>query len=646
MRIRLSLPYLLLFLLLPGTWTLYAQQPLTAERAVRERDPVLTFSGETLYFTRVNHPRNQGPGNAADIWARTQDAEGDWERAINPGSPINSFGKDRMLHVSVDGNRLSVLREGAENVIDVLERSGRNWRVTGSWPVPEDVRSMADLTFNVNGYQLIYATRKPGADDSDLYTRTASTRGAWTEPTALDVLNTAAEERAPLVASDGRTLFFRRNGKWQRQADNHLPAQPVDLATRYRQLTAAPGLLVTATDDLGEDERLFEMPASHVSIPGGKLSYAGSATPPAPGEYDVIIPVTGGVRLTVRPDVLRRYPLVLREGETSFPDQQIPPVRTDRPAGSLAGTPVADPSERERYLTQRLKSRQQELNRLDAVRRQSYTGIVSDDPERAALRSQLQQINEANGDTLPPVTGGSTRARYARDLAELERMKAKFRRQQSERLGDPVVDTLNVEATVRDGLYAEQRRSPQDDPRWERRVRSDLPRTTALTAEEAARLDEAYARQMREVEALRAQLRELQGQSVDQDLQAKSPASPVLTGEPAGLGPADLITETDDAAVQQLELAFIPNTAYPNSAGYDALDQLVEVVKAAGTVVEIRVHTSRTLSPRAAQLLSEERAVTIRDHLRQAGIAPENFRVIGYGNHESAAGERVEFIAR
>ncbi|WP_420458423.1 OmpA family protein [Neolewinella sp.] len=254
-----------------------------------------------------------------------------------------------------------------------------------------------------------------------------------------------------------------------------------------------------------------------------------------------------------------------------------------------------------------------------------------------------------------------TRARYAEDLDELERMKEKFRQQQERKARerdrggdlrgtwtDPTVeeqappapasvnprDTVQLRSSVRSGLYTPSSEPALDErTNWERRMQRDLPREEPVDADEAARLDAEYAQQLAELEALRAKLRESRGE-------APVAAPPVF--EPTA------VTAKSPAAGNAVPagVTFITNTAYPNAAGYDALDALAEQVRASTGVVEIRVHTARKLDARAAQLLSEERAVTIRSHLLEAGIARENFRVVGYGNHESAAGERVEVITQ
>ncbi|CAH1001281.1 hypothetical protein LEM8419_02182 [Neolewinella maritima] len=264
-------------------------------------------------------------------------------------------------------------------------------------------------------------------------------------------------------------------------------------------------------------------------------------------------------------------------------------------------------------------------------------------------------------DTLATATpDNSTRERYAADLDELARMKEKFRQQQERKArerdrggnlrdtwNDTTVeeqaptapltvnprDTVQLRSSVRSGLYPPAQPDLDETKGWERNVRSDLPREEPVDAAETARLDAEYARQLAELEELRAELRQARGEPTSApapDLAAKSP----------------VVVEKATPAAAPLAISFIPNTAYPNTAGYDALDALVRTVQAATGMVEIRVHTARKLDQRAAQLLSEERATTIRNHLIKAGISSENFRVIGYGNHESAAGERVELIVR
>ena len=272
------------------------------------------------------------------------------------------------------------------------------------------------------------------------------------------------------------------------------------------------------------------------------------------------------------------------------------------------------------------------------------------------LVSPAALLAQRASDTL--AVAPDTRARYADDLDELERMKEKFRQQQERKARerdrggdlrgtwtDPTVeeqapaaptsvnprDTVQLRSSVRSGLYQPAQPALDERTDWERRMQRDLPQEEPVAADEAIHLDAEYARQLDELEELRAKLRQSRGEA---------PAAPPPVFEPSAVtAKSPIAREPAPAGV-----TFITNTAYPNAAGYGALDALAEQIRGASGVVEIRVHTARKLDPRAAQLLSEERALTIRNHLLEAGIARENFRVVGYGNHESAAGERVELI--
>ncbi len=599
-----------------------AQSPLTQQRGVREKDPVLSADGQDLYFTRPDHPRNQGTDATADVWVRHRTPEGGWGRPLNPGSPINSFRDDRLLSASVDGNSLAVLRTGkGAAVLEQLTRSGRTWRITDRWLLPEDVDA-EDLTFNTNSQRLIYVRQNAATASLDLYQRVARSDGKWSSALPLPALSGSADERHPLIASDGRTLYFRRpGGQWMRQLDRGAPPEVVDLPTRYLQLAQAPGITIATTDDLGGDERLTVVAVSETSsLPAGRLVYDTAAAAPVADQPTVEVPLSTGNTLAVRPDGLRSYAVVLRPGEVA------------------------------RDLQQTRAEKQEEVEEYRQLRPELYTR--TSDREQGApyerVRAQPRRSSAIPVDTVPPTAAENSRDRYAREMAELERMKEKFRRQQerkmrerdrSSKLGPawyaepdtlPVAarngllppnsrDTTVLRSTVRSGLYPAQPADPGERRSWEHRVQGTVAPPSGNA--DAGELDAEYAEKLREVEALRTQLR----QAREPQLTSKSPDAPV-----------------EEANAPRV--TFITNTAYPNSGGYLALDGLVAYVQQAARVVEIRIHTSGELSARAAQILSEERATTVRNYLRDAGIAPENFRVVGYGNHESAAGERVEII--
>jgi outer membrane protein OmpA-like peptidoglycan-associated protein len=728
---RLTYTNLLIFLLCMagfglGAQTLISQQGLNAPQ---EKDPVLRADGQVLFFTRPNFENNKGTDNAADIWITNRFADGSWGRALNPGSPINSFAHDRALAVSPDGNRLAVLRTGAVSYIDLLETSGRNWRVLATWTLPEDVAPRYDLTFDPNGQQLVYSAYDSG--NLNLFRREALPNGLWGSPKILNELNGPGNETMPSLAADGRTLYFQRDGgRWFRQSFSGLPPEAVAIPGSVSQfspsLNSREIVAVVKTGSAGEHLEL--RPVSSADLPpAGEVVRGQLQAPPPLGEDITKIVLNNGESLGVRPDVLQRYAVFLRTGESLLRNT----ANDNSVARGIATTETINaPSSDRSRIEAGITRRQRELDRLDRERR-TYDLVIpkTEDPELSALRNQYRSIS---GDTLPPRTaakGAETNTRYAAELSELERMKAKFRRQQNEKLEqrsrgnhnwssketakpttaspavprigesyrpiDPAAvtaarersyqDSLRLAAEIRAGLQRNNSPRVYERATWENQVREGLPRTEPLSPNEVVKLDEDYQRKLSELEALRAELRRLDGTptpaasnnqpstyspAADQRWTAKGDPNRTLApqtyGQPAPTPPQNQPTSYQLArnnassavsggnnssasglrgAPMPAGISFIPNTAYPDSRGYTGLDQLLGLIQQSTSVLEIRVHTPLELAPRAAQLLSEERAITIRNFLVEKGIPSANYKVIGFGNNVTGRqGERVEVV--
>ncbi len=699
----------------------------TGSSTPREIDPVLRPDGGALFFTRPDFTNNKGTDNAADIWITSRYDDGSWGRALNPGSPINTFAHDRALAFSPDGSRLAVLRTGETNYIDLLETSGRNWRIIDSWSLPEGVAPRFDLTFDANAQYLIYSTYSNG--HLDLYRQRALPNGQWAAAEPLSPLNGPGNETGPSLSPDGRTLYFRRDGgRWFLQSSHGERPSPVGLSTSIRQFSpslTSREIIAAAVESSSTGERLQVLSASVEDLPAPVQlirGYLPDALPP--GEKTARVMLNNGSSLTVRPDALRRYAVFLRQGEFLANAPSLDPLSANisRGSGSLAATSsvVGVTVERQR-LEAGIARRQRELDRLDTERRKyDLVAPKTEDPELAALRARYQSTLSPPGDTIPPAKttakGSNSERRYAAELDELERMKAKFRKQQNEKLGQrsrndyqwsqaptpttatttaprigesyrPITqadrqrayqDSLRLAAEIRAGLTPDKSpRAYQREP-WENEVRQGLPRTTPLSEDEAAKLDENYQKQLAELEAMRAKLRQLDSapapttnrspapsstpspstwvaKGKTTTIQQRSPATytaprrattPYPTPTPSATTPTTYGQPRATApGALPAGISFIPNTAYPDGAGYTGLDQLVGLIQQSTSVVEIRVHTPKTLDRRAAQLLSEERATTITNFLNEEGVAPGNYRVIGFGNNLTGlGGERVEVV--
>jgi len=711
-----------------------AQVALGNGKQPREKDPVLRPDGTQLFFTRPDFFDNKGSDNAADIWMRPRYADGSWGRVLNPGSPINSFAHDRALAFSPDGNRLAVLRTGVSNFVDLLEVSGRNWRILESWPLPQATAPRFDLTFDPNALRLIYSSYGQGGQ-LDLFVQDALPGGKWAAATELRLLNSEDNEMSPMLASDGRTLYFRRGSQWLRQDDLNQRAVPVGISETIQQFSLLPSgtdpaaEAIVVTRQTGNKEQLLSMAFPiEARLQPSSLFRGNLPAPPSIGEATAEVPFENGRELRVHPDGLQRYAIYLREGEKLVADGSLPSM-TNTQSGSLAAAAQdassASTSRERTQLEVGIARHERDLRRLDDERRRYEQSLVQADDELLNLRAQLARAQLPAGDTLPPrgtAKSGSTRDRYAEELAELERKKAKFRQQQDDKirqrnrgkddyrwqettrstatptpntasrapgigdaytpLPDPRLqqeqayqDSLRLNSTVRSGLYPNQQARAYEREPWENEVQRGLPRTSPISPEEAARLDAEYQKKINEIAAMKAKLQRLnstdsrqpaaqqsrstinnpawntRGQAVNQAPARQAPApdtydnryappasqvrAPATYGQPAAAPAAGI----------PAGISFIPNTAYPDGAGYGGLDQLARQIQSSATVLEIRIHTPAEMDRRAAQLLSEERATTLRNYLTEQGVSPRNYKVFGFGNNlTGSGGERVEIF--
>lgn len=697
-----------LFLALVLSAGLSAQKSVGSEgsQGYTATHPVFHPGGTTLYFTRPNHPGNKGTDNAADVWVRQRNADGSWGRVINPGSPVNSFRPDRVVGISPDGNRLAVWRGGLRPDLDILETTGRSWRVTASWPLPADATA-GDLVFDLNANELLYARA------GDLYARRLTAAG-WSAAAPRVAANGPAAEGRPVLAADGRTLYFRRDAnRWYRQDNPGQRPRAVAIPSSANYLAIAPN------DEqiiIGDDGRLLVLTPAAQDLPPAARLVRGYLPEPLPADQETAgFSLEDGTLLAVRPDALGRYTLFLRNGERLLTGPA-PAGGAAASAGALSPTDLATDLYR---LREGIASRQADLERLAAERRKYELVAPSrEDTELTALQNSYARLQgNSFADTVPPARDD----RYAAELSELERMKAKFRRQQDDRLnrrsgggndwsaptttttakgGSPSAtnrlptsaaqhhqDSLRYASGVAAGLRADKSPRVYEREAWENEVRQGLPHQEPLSPEEVARLDVEYQRQLAELETLRAKLRQMEGYGTPpaeqsapprstapaRDWSARSPVAttpavypsntapryapatpssapapppPSQSAAPPTYGRSAAAPPTAPTGVAMpAGISFIPNTAYPDSRGYRGLDGLIALVSQSSTAVEVRVHTRLDQSPRAAQLLSEERATTIRNHLLKAGLPAESFRVIGFGNNLTGAeGPRVEVI--
>jgi OmpA-OmpF porin, OOP family len=193
----------------------------------KELNPLLSPDGKTLYFSRSNHPENVGGVNdKEDIWYSELDSTGHWQLAKNMGPQFNNKGPNfvnTIRSITPDGKAaIMVLGNRYDNQNRMSAGVSITSNVSGSWSKPKALNIKNDYNLNEKANYFLADNRKTmlmsvqRADahgDRDLYVSFMNADSTWSEPLNLgDVVNTAAEESGPFLASDDKTLYFSSKG--------------------------------------------------------------------------------------------------------------------------------------------------------------------------------------------------------------------------------------------------------------------------------------------------------------------------------------------------------------------------------------------------------------------------------------------------
>ena len=185
--------------------------------------PVISPDGKTLYFGRINDPRNLGPKHDCDIWYSKLMPNGSWGPAIHAPKPLNNFGPNAVVKITPDEN--AIILEGQYNK-DGSFKSKKgisiSYKTPNGWSVPKPIKIRNFYNKNIfDTYSLsndmsilIMSVQR---DDSygglDLYVSFRLPDGSYSTPKNLGpVVNTFADEGTPFLAADNKTLYFSSNG--------------------------------------------------------------------------------------------------------------------------------------------------------------------------------------------------------------------------------------------------------------------------------------------------------------------------------------------------------------------------------------------------------------------------------------------------
>jgi outer membrane protein OmpA-like peptidoglycan-associated protein len=184
--------------------------------------PVISPDGRTLYFDRKGHPQNMGSKDRDDIWYSELDSSGNWQRASNPGPPLNDSSHNFLCSISPDGQTALLGTvydpETEQRGPGLAIKAENGWHKSEVLDIHqfynEDPRQHAEFQLSSNGQVILMALQRQDALGArDLYASFSLPDGKWTPPMNLGSnINSAGMEISPFLASDMKTLYFSSNG--------------------------------------------------------------------------------------------------------------------------------------------------------------------------------------------------------------------------------------------------------------------------------------------------------------------------------------------------------------------------------------------------------------------------------------------------
>lgn len=185
--------------------------------------PVLNEDETELVFTTRRKDGNMNENVFSDnkpwedIFIATKETSSSkWTRAKNIGAPVTTLTHESTLALSRDGNTLLIYKD---------ERGGDIFQTTrnpnGTWSEPEALQgvnstySEKSASLSADGKSLYFASDRPGGlGGMDIYVATKDNRGQWTRIRNLGPgINSTFDEEGPFIDYEGKTLYFSSKGR-------------------------------------------------------------------------------------------------------------------------------------------------------------------------------------------------------------------------------------------------------------------------------------------------------------------------------------------------------------------------------------------------------------------------------------------------
>jgi len=250
--------------------------------------PSLTADGRRLYFTSRRPQPGKSPnplsgGYDEDLYWCEKDNEGRWKAAQPLGPPINSDRNEGAAFFSADGQWAFITlcdRPDGRGSCDIYfsELDGDRWLPPKNLgPVVNSPAWESHPSLTHDRKRLYFASGRPGGQGGSDIWYTDWKDGAWQPPVNLGPpINTPGNEYSPMIAADGRTLYFA--------SDYHPGMGGMDLFVSFLSDTGwtTPKNLGYPLNTPGDEQTLC-LDAS------GRIAYVALERPEGIGRQDIYV---------------------------------------------------------------------------------------------------------------------------------------------------------------------------------------------------------------------------------------------------------------------------------------------------------------------------------------------------------------------
>jgi len=198
--------------------------------------PSISYDGNRLFYTAFI----EGSSQSEDIYYSDRIGEGQWSKPINIGEPINTDDNyEGFPSISSDGNSLFFIRITPETGIAKKDKEpcftiylakkmpDGKWGEPVALPAPINTGCERDPKIMADNHTLIFSSiREGGKGKYDMFQSTWKEDGSWTEPVALDFINSSENDQSPCISASGSDMLYYTNDDIYR----------ISIPDKYRQM--------------------------------------------------------------------------------------------------------------------------------------------------------------------------------------------------------------------------------------------------------------------------------------------------------------------------------------------------------------------------------------------------------------------------